>query len=93
MQKFSPVQVGQRIRRIRGKLTQTEFAKILGVYKQNYISRYERGRVPSPDLLIRIADYGKVTLDWMLTGKGEKKAVLEARGSSPKSSKRAKKRR
>ena len=84
MQKFSPVQVGQRIRRIRGKLTQTDFAKVLGVYKQNYISRYERGRVPSPDLLIRIADYGKVSLDWLLTGKG---------GASPKHAKKAKKRR
>lgn len=84
MQKFSPVQVGQRIRRIRGKLTQTDFAKVLGVYKQNYISRYERGRVPSPDLLIRIAEYGKVSLDWLLTGKG---------GASPKDAKKARKRR
>ena len=71
MQKFSPAQVGQRIRAIRGKVTQTDFAKILGVHKQNYISRYERGRVPSPELLIKIADYGKVSLDWLLTGKGK----------------------
>jgi transcriptional regulator with XRE-family HTH domain len=55
-------------------MTQTDFAKVLRVYKQNYISRYERGRVPSPDLLIKIAEYGKVTLDWLLTGKGAKKS-------------------
>jgi len=93
MQKFSPVQVGQRIRRIRGKLTQTDFAKVLGVYKQNYISRYERGRVPSPDLLIRIADYGKVSLDWLLTGTGAKRSGLEARGSTARYSKKTKRRR
>lgn len=93
MQKFSPVQVGQRIRMIRGKTTQTDFAKVLGVYKQNYISRYERGRVPSPDLLIKIADHGRVSLDWLLTGKGGKKYRFEARGASSKRGKKAKKRR
>ncbi len=81
MQKFSPAQVGQRIRMIRNRMTQTDFAKVLGVYKQNYISRYERGRVPSPDLLIKIADHGKVTLDWLLTGKGgNKKFSLGSKG-------------
>jgi transcriptional regulator with XRE-family HTH domain len=93
MQKFSPAQVGQRIRMIRGKITQTDFAKVLGVYKQNYISRYERGRVPSPDLLIKIADYGKVTLDWLLTGKGGKKFSFEVRESMPRYGKKVKKRR
>ena len=93
MQKFSPAQVGQRIRMIRGKITQTDFAKVLGVYKQNYISRYERGRVPSPGLLIKIADHGRVTLDWLLTGKGGKKFSFEARESTPKYGKKVKKRR
>jgi len=87
MKKFSPAQVGQRIRMVRGKVTQTDFAKVLGVYKQNYISRYERGRVPSPDLLIKIAEHGRVSVDWLLTGKGGKKI------SAPKSSKKKKKRR
>jgi len=73
MQKYSPTQVGQRIREIRGGMTQTEFAKLIGVKKQNYISRYERGRVPNPELLLRIADYGKVSVDWLLTGKSSKR--------------------
>lgn len=90
MQKFLPAQVGQRIRMVRGKLTQTEFAKVLGVYKQNYISRYERGRVPSPDLLIKIADHGRVTLDWLLTGKGAKRLGPQSGGSSGKSNKKVK---
>lgn len=69
MKKISPMKVGDRIRSVRGKKTQTEFAKALGVKKQNYISRYERGRIPSPDLLVRIAQMGRVSTDWLLTGK------------------------
>jgi len=69
MEKVSPQKVGERIRAVRGNRTQTEFAKALGVKKQNYISRYERGRIPSPDLLVRIAEMGRVSIDWLLTGK------------------------
>jgi transcriptional regulator with XRE-family HTH domain len=93
MKKFSPAQVGQRIRMIRGRVTQTDFAKALGVHKQNYISRYERGRVPSPDLLIKIADFGRVTLDWLLIGKGGKKPSIPARKRAAKSGKKGRKRR
>lgn len=87
MKRFSPGQVGQRIRAIRGRMTQTDFAKVLGVYKQNYISRYERGRVPSPDLLIKIADLGKASLDWLLTGKGKGPSV-KAKAPARKATKR-----
>ncbi|HEY4485794.1 MAG TPA: helix-turn-helix transcriptional regulator [Nitrospiria bacterium] len=71
MKKVSGAQVGQRIRAIRGKVTQTDFARLIGVRKQNYVSRYEHGRIPNPALLVRIAEYGKVTVDWMLTGRGK----------------------
>ncbi len=69
MQKFSAAQVGKRIRAIRGGMTQTDFARVLGVKKQNYISRYEHGRIPSPGLLVKIAEQGKVSVDWLLTGR------------------------
>lgn len=85
MEKISPQKVGERIRAVRGKRTQTEFAKALGVKKQNYISRYERGRIPSPDLLVRIAEMGRVSIDWLLTGKrgGSKAAAApqQSRGA------------
>lgn len=63
--------VGKRIRAIREskKQTQEQFAVTIGVKKQNYISRYERGRFPSPDLVVRIARIGRVTVDWVYTGK------------------------
>ncbi len=70
MEKISAYKVGERIRTIRGGRTQSDFARILGVKKQNYISRYERGRIPSPDLLVRIASIGRTSVDWILTGKG-----------------------
>jgi transcriptional regulator with XRE-family HTH domain len=44
---------------------------MIGVRKQNYVSRYEHGRIPNPELLVRIANYGKVTVDWLLTGRGK----------------------
>lgn len=60
-------EVGKRIRKIRGGLTQKQFADILGV-KQNYISRYEKGRIPPPEILIKIAEFGNVSVDWILIG-------------------------
>lgn len=71
MKNVSKTQVGQRIRAIRGKMNQTNFARTIGVRKQNYVSRYEHGRIPNPELLVRIANYGKVTVDWLLTGRGK----------------------
>jgi transcriptional regulator with XRE-family HTH domain len=76
--------VGQRIKQIRGNLTQTEFARVLGIKKQNYISRYETSRIPTHEILLKIAEQGGVTVDWLLTGKSEgKKAGFETRESSP----------
>ncbi|MBI3597559.1 MAG: helix-turn-helix transcriptional regulator [Nitrospirae bacterium] len=71
MKRVSKTHVGQRIRTIRGKINQTDFAKMIGVRKQNYVSRYEHGRIPNPELLVRIAKHGKVTVDWLLTGRGK----------------------
>jgi len=71
MKRVSKAHVGQRIRAIRGKINQTDFAKMIGVRKQNYVSRYEHGRIPNPELLVRIANYGKVSVDWLLTGRGK----------------------
>jgi transcriptional regulator with XRE-family HTH domain len=71
MKRVSKSHVGQRIRTIRGKINQTDFAKMIGVRKQNYVSRYEHGRIPNPELLVRIANYGKVSVDWLLTGRGK----------------------
>ncbi len=59
---------GQRIRAIRGPLSQQEFARKLGV-QQVDISRIERGiRPPSIELLLALASLSEVTVDYILTG-------------------------
>lgn len=52
-------------------LRQSDIAKYLGI-QQTVYSRYERGHQTIPlELLIRLADYYKVSLDY-LTGRTEK---------------------
>ncbi len=61
--------IGQRIEAIRREqgLTQTEFARVLQV-SQSTISKYLNNRLPSADVLLRIARLGQTTVEWILTG-------------------------
>jgi transcriptional regulator with XRE-family HTH domain len=65
--------VGRRIRQLRGfDATQDEFAKKLGI-SQSQLSKYERGTVAPPaDVLIRIKEHFRVSIDWLLTGDPER---------------------
>lgn len=57
-----------RLRELRGNITQTQFAKNIGVTAGNY-SKWERGEtIPDYKTLIRIANYHNVSLDY-LTGR------------------------
>jgi transcriptional regulator with XRE-family HTH domain len=71
---------GARIRKIRGDLTQEEFGKIFGV-KGNTISRWEDGRLSDEETLKRIAEFGRVTVEWLLTG--EKKPQVKEQSQAP----------
>jgi len=64
--------LGRRIRQLRGfDVTQGEFAKKLGV-SQSQLSKYERGvAAPPADVLIRIKEQCRVSIDWLLTGDTE----------------------
>jgi len=64
MEKFN---IGARIRKIRGSLNQKDFAKIIGV-STSVISKYESGRIPKAVILKKIADYGGVSVEWLLHG-------------------------
>ncbi len=60
--------LGQRIRLVRDKRTQTEFGLLIGRTKDHVI-RYEVDvDVPSFLTLSRIARIGSVTIDWLLNG-------------------------
>ena len=69
------LRVSERIRKIRGNMTQKMFAEMLGV-KQNAISRYESGRIPDLKTLNTIAAIGNVTVEWLLRGGDQKEKEL-----------------
>jgi transcriptional regulator with XRE-family HTH domain len=66
--------ISARIREVRGKLKKAEFADTLGIPRPNFY-KYEDGRQPPADVLQKIADYGGVSVKWLLTGKEEDKDV------------------
>jgi transcriptional regulator with XRE-family HTH domain len=61
--------VGRRLRRLRGfDVTQADFARRLGI-SQSQLSKYERGvAAPPADVLIRLKEMLRISLDWLLTG-------------------------
>lgn len=65
--------LGRRLRELRGfDLTQEEFAKELGI-SQSQLSKYERGiGAPPADVLFFVKKRFRVSIDWLLTGEGEK---------------------
>lgn len=69
--------VGERIRQIRKKkeLTQKDFAGEIG-FSKNQISKVENGKIiPSNKLLRRISDAFNVSMEWLMTGKGNIESV------------------
>ncbi len=70
------IEVGRRIKKVRGDLSQFGFGKILGV-GQAAVSNYEKGRVPDGFTLKKIADHGGVTVEWILHGEEAKQLLLE----------------
>ena len=65
--------LGKRLRELRGfELTQEEFAEELGV-SQSQLSKFERGVVAPPaEVLFFVKKRFEVSIDWLLTGEGEK---------------------
>lgn len=58
---------GERLKEVRGTRTQDEFARMLGMPRQQ-LTRYESGRVPDPLVLVKIALTTGASLDWLLGG-------------------------
>lgn len=70
--------LGKRIKFIREQLrfNQSELAKHLGLESPMAISKYESDqREPDIDKLIKLSNLGDISLDWLLTGEGEKKRI------------------
>lgn len=61
--------IGARLRLLRGELSQEAFARQLGLRRPVY-RRYETGeRNPPIDMLIKLARFGRTTIDWIVTGR------------------------
>ena len=63
-------EIANRIRQLRGLLTQREFAEKIGV-QQQIVSFVENGTMPGADILILISEKCGVSIDWLLTGKAK----------------------
>ena len=86
---WDPLALGARIRRLRGSMSQTAFAELLGI-RQEEISRFESGlRVPSVEFLVRLSGIHKVTLDWLVMGttSGGEGAIREEESRLPQEKK------
>jgi len=59
-----------RLAKVRGHRSQRQFARELGVFQQN-VNRYEAGTTPHPNFLLTLALKEKVSLDWLLLGRGK----------------------
>lgn len=80
------IDVGSKIKtlRISQKITQNEFAERLGVTK-SAISSYENGsRLPSYDILIKIARIFKVSTDYLLGCTEDKTITVNVSGLTEK---------
>ena len=70
--------IGKQMREIRGSLTQAQFGEILGIKQQQYY-RYETGqRLPPTQVLQKIADYGKIKIDQLLTSESTRYPVKKS---------------
>lgn len=67
---LNPESIGTRIREVRGRLTQQQFADLLGVGRVS-VARYETGaRVPDAEFIQVLNEKLGVDPIWLLTGKG-----------------------
>lgn len=62
-------QFSERLRKLRGKFSQAEFCRFLGLSSQATYARYEAGRIPSGEVLLQMASRIGITVDELLTGK------------------------
>ncbi len=59
---------GERLKSLRAGFSQGEFAEKIGI-SQGALSAYERGdRLPNMDVLLKINESLKVSIDWLVTG-------------------------
>ncbi len=65
--------LGSRIRQVRlhSNLTQTEFARMLGIGKKSLSEIENCEKQPSGRFMCALSSYFPVNIDWLISGKGE----------------------
>jgi hypothetical protein len=61
--------LGERLRLVRGADTQKAFAAALGVH-ENSVANAERRSSATQDYLVRVGEVHNINLHWLLTGRG-----------------------
>ena len=65
------IEIGNRIKRVRGKLSQQAFSKQLNV-GQTTVGRYERGeRSPDAEFLLLLKNHFNISPNWLISGDGQ----------------------
>src|SRR3989338_7401147 len=65
--------IGARLRSERQRLgfTQGEIARRVGLKSKSAIKNYEKGQIPGPQMLSRLATLFGRSIDWLLSGGGK----------------------
>jgi len=71
MTKAIDTDIGGRIKQLRGKQTQQQFAELLGIGRTTLINYEANTRVPDAELLLKLYFLYKVQPLWVLTGLGD----------------------
>lgn len=67
---------GERLKKVRGGLTQAEFAALFGI-PQVTLGNYERGRnEPRFDFIKQVCSRFEINVEWLLFGTGDKKESM-----------------
>lgn len=70
------VEIGERIRQVRDNLTQRAFAQKLGLSLMGYLNYESGARIPSGPVLLKLAELGRTSVDWLLTGSKQRFDVI-----------------
>ena len=65
--KLDYIEIGQRLKKIRGKISLTTFGDQLG-YSYSYVRNCENGKKPSLEYLHTIVDFFGVSINWLMYG-------------------------
>lgn len=66
--------LGERIRHVRGRISQEAFAGLLGISKGS-LGGYERGEnCPNADVILTICNKCKINVSWLMSGVGDMQA-------------------